>query len=836
MRSRRGLRVAAILTGAVGIMSAARAEPVDGNGEPRAAAALPIVVTASNADRTAVRSAMSVSQVGQERLRQFAPRSLAESLRPIAGLNLQDTAGPGGNSNIGVRGIPVSTGGSEYVALQEDGHPVVLFGDIMFGNNDYWLRLDNSVDRIEAVRGGTSPTFASQAPGAVVNFVSRDGSVPERTAVLSTGLDFREHRLDFAVGGSLSGGWRAHVGGFAVTGGGPTHLPWEARRGYQIKANVTRDLAGGDGFVRINFKRLDDRAPTFTSMPSRVTIDGNRVSGYAPFGGVDARSYASASAYTRTFPILNADGSIAVVPLNGIHADVTSVGGEISYPLTPWLRLGNKLRWSRIAGSFANQWTGEIAADTVVGKTIADAFGTFADERVIGDVRYAAGPRAGERYEGRFLSNSAQAFTRIRSLDSLANDFAARASVPLAAGATLEATAGWFHMRQEIAMDWRINNMTQSLEGSGGAVPLDLFAADGTPLSVYGRTGFNNQWGGCCGGRSYGLAYTDDAFYGEAKVTTGRLTIDASIRRDRMGAKGTAFAPERIAGGITVPTPSGPVTLPAQNTGSAPVNRLDYGLSYDNWSAGALFAVRPDTSVFIRASRGGRFNADRLLYNNDNFTPTGALTEKGRYLSVNWVTQQEMGLSHASTRGAASYRLRAVYYRAQVKESNYDFTAPSRGESPFVDKCYRSEGFELSGGVRKGRAMLDGYVVYTAARDARAGTRPVAMPLWTWLAAAAVETGPVTWGLSATGQSDFAISGGYIASGSTFANAFARIRVSERIEIGAHVNNLLDTLGYRANNGSLQARGQGGLGPNEALLDNSAMLGRTSTAWVRVSF
>ncbi|MFM6853581.1 MAG: TonB-dependent receptor plug domain-containing protein, partial [Sphingopyxis sp.] len=110
-----------------------------------------IVVTATTGDKTTLRSSISVSQIDQEAISNFTPRSEAEVLRMIPGINPQDTAGPGGNSNIGVRGIPVSTGGSEYVALQEDGLPVTLFGDIQFGNNDYWLRFDGNVDRVEAV-------------------------------------------------------------------------------------------------------------------------------------------------------------------------------------------------------------------------------------------------------------------------------------------------------------------------------------------------------------------------------------------------------------------------------------------------------------------------------------------------------------------------------------------------------------------------------------------------------------------------------------------------------------------------------------------------------------
>ncbi|PZU57126.1 MAG: TonB-dependent receptor, partial [Sphingobium sp.] len=82
--------------------AAGNAEPV--NGED-------IVVTAAAGDKSRFRSSISVSQVSQEAIQNFTPRSEAEVLRSIPGLQPSDTAGPGGNANIGVRGIPVSTGG-----------------------------------------------------------------------------------------------------------------------------------------------------------------------------------------------------------------------------------------------------------------------------------------------------------------------------------------------------------------------------------------------------------------------------------------------------------------------------------------------------------------------------------------------------------------------------------------------------------------------------------------------------------------------------------------------------------------------------------------------------
>lgn len=798
----------------------------------RAQAREEIVVTASSSGRTARNSSISVSQISQEAIVNFTPRSQAEVLRSIPGLNVQDTAGPGGNANIGVRGIPVSTGGSEYVGLQEDGLPVVLFGDMQFGNNDYWVRFDNNVDRVEAVRGGSASTFSSQAPGAVVNYVSKTGTTEGGEVGLSTALNYREFRLDFDYGGKASDTVRYHFGGFVVNGNGPTHLGYTASKGYQIKGNITKDLADGKGYIRLNFKRLDDQEPTFTSMPALATISGNQITGFSQLPGVDAREYASTGIYNQTFNILTANGTVQNVKMQGIHPVATAIGGEFHYEFSPLFTVDEKVRWTDMSGSFSNQWTGEAATASLIGQTIGSVNGST-DTRVIGAIKYAAGPQAGQAYTGAFLSNSAQAFTTIKDVGSLANDLTLKGKFDLGAAA-LNLRAGWFHMRQNIAMDWRINNVTQTLNSNGNPVPLNLYTAAGAQLTANGVTGYNNQWGGCCGGRSYDLAYTDDALYLEGEAELDRLNLSGSYRRDTLHAEGVSYGVVQGAN-MTITDALGSASVPTFNTSSVVADRLNYTKSYSSWSVGALYKLTDSTNVFARVSSGGRFNADRMLYGGNSFTADGKLTAGGDHLSVNTVTQQEVGVKHQGALGGARYRVEATFYRAQVKESNYDFTAVSRGQNPFTDTVYHSSGVELSGNVAAGGLGLNGYVVYTDSKDTKTGLTPVAMPKWTFLVSPSYDAGIAAVGLSVSGQSRFSI-GNLTAPGSVFANGYVKVRPAQNLELGFNVNNLFNKLGYRANNGSLQARGTGGLTANQAIFDNSAMLGRTMTASIRYKF
>lgn len=781
-----------------------------------------IVVTASSAGKTAQNSSISVTQVSQEAITNFTPRSQAEVLRAIPGLNVQDTAGPGGNANIGVRGIPVSTGGSEYVGLQEDGLPVTLFGDIQFGNNDYWVRFDNNVDKVEAVRGGSASTFSSQAPGAVINYVSKTGTQDGGSVGVSTALNYREVRLDFDYGAHLSDSVRFHIGGYVVDGNGPTHLAYTAEKGYQIKGNITKDFADGKGYIRLNFKRMDDQEPTFTSMPALATLNGNKITGFSMIPGVDPRSYASTGIYNQAFRVLGANGTLQNVQMQGIHPVVTSIGGEFHYEFAHNITVTDKLRWTDMRGSFSNQWTGEATTASIAGT---------------GTLRYADGPLKGQIYTSPFVSNSAQAYVSMNDMGSLANDLTVAGKFELGGDARVNARGGWFHMRQTIAQDWRINNVTQSLNSNGNPVPLDLFSSTGAQLSASGLTGFNNQWGGCCGGRVFNVSYTDDAPYFELESDIGRLNIDGSVRVDIVKAGGYAYAP--VAGAnITISDALGSASVPTYNTAATPSERLNYTKSYSSWSVGALYKLTNTTNAFVRVSSGGRFNADRLLYNDNNFTADGKLTAGGDHLSVNTVTQQEVGLKHTGHMGDVRLHAEATYYRAQVKESNYDFTAPSRGQNPFIDTVYHASGVELSGNMNWGRFSMNAYVVYTDAKDAISHLTAFAMPKWTYLVSPTYDAGVAAVGFSLNGQSSFYLGDETTqAPGSAFVNGFVKVRPMDRLEIGFNVNNLFNTLGFRANNGSLPVKGPvAGLAANQAIFDNSAVLGRTMTASVKYRF
>ncbi|MFM2409499.1 MAG: hypothetical protein RL481_327, partial [Pseudomonadota bacterium] len=66
-----------------------------------------IVVTASGRDRTQIETSVSVTSLGADLIQDFQPSSEAEVFKLLPGIQVPGTSGPGGNSNIAVRGLPV---------------------------------------------------------------------------------------------------------------------------------------------------------------------------------------------------------------------------------------------------------------------------------------------------------------------------------------------------------------------------------------------------------------------------------------------------------------------------------------------------------------------------------------------------------------------------------------------------------------------------------------------------------------------------------------------------------------------------------------------------------
>jgi outer membrane receptor protein involved in Fe transport len=803
-----------------------------------------IVVTASVGDRTRFKSSISVSQVSNEAIQNFTPRSQAEILRTIPGIQTAANAGPGGNANIGVRGIPVSTGGSEYVSLQEDGLPVTLFGDIQFGNNDYWLRFDYTVDRVEAVRGGSASTFASQAPGAVINYISNTGEHDGGTIGYTEGLNFRQHQLNFNYGGHIDELTRFDVGGYLRQGTGiPARVDYNILRGYQVKANLTREFTDNKGYIRVLFKRLDERAPTSTSSPLLGNLDGDKVTGFDPYPGFDGRKGSVYSVYNRRFQYLDQSGSQRTATVDGIHPKVTSLGAQLHYNVNDTIKVDDNFRYTWMSGNFTTQFLNTTPTTSIIGSTV--------NGQTVGSIRYANGPSQGRAFTGSYVNTNPNIHVLMHDMGSLANNLSLSGKFALGPG-QLSATAGWFHMAQEIDQTWFVNRQYSELKGHNAAA-LDLFSTTGTQLTAAGQAGFNDNWG-AGPARNERLLYTDDAGFGQLGYTLGKLNLDGSVRFDRVSGKG--FAQAGAPGPNSVVTDGlGSATIPSLLSGTAqPAERIDYLVSYTSWSAGALYSFTNNTSLFVRASRGGRFNADRRtlagsvtngVYSGGFFNADGSLNAGGKATAVNYLNQQEVGLKkrgHFSLFGRDNtYTTETTLFHSSLTEANYDFTRlTSTPPLPAqINNKYRAYGVEFTGNVAIGDFRMQANLTYTDAkiRDSTSdptiiGNRPGGIPKFQYFISPSYDVGLFAIGASVDGQTASWANDNnvYLIKESHIVNAFLKVRPVQRLELGLNVNNLFNTIAVRGGSGYLS------LNQNQLLLAPTVSFGRTVEASVRFTF
>lgn len=783
-----------------------------------------IVVTASGRDRTKLESSVSVTSITADTIQNFQPTSEAEVFRMIPGIQVAGTSGPGGNSNIAVRGLPVATGGSPFVQIQEDGLPTVLFGDIQFGNNDYWTRFDATVANVEGVRGGSASTYASQAPGAVINYISHDGRTAGGYVQLNKGINFNETKIDARYGGPIGETTFAHIGGYFKRGHGPRN-DFNVSKSLQIKANLTQEFGDGDGYVRLFFKHANTQEPNYTGAPAYAELDGKKVSNIEPFDGFDGRDQSNYSSLNRRGLFYGLDGTLGSEAIDGITTKALSGGAQFHYELGENFTVDNNFRATKMDGAFASPFLNVARTSSVIGSTLSLNGTPYA---TVASIRYASGPKAGQVYTGAFVDNNVNVRTNIRDIGSLANDLTLAGKFDMGLG-KLTARAGLFYMDQDIAMDWHVNKSLRELSGNNPA-QLDLYDAAGAKLTQQGISGYNNNWGNCCA-RNYDLSYTNTAPYLGLDIDADAFAIDGSVRFDKVKAKGWA-----VSGGSEFFVNSGGVNIPAIRANGTS-ETLDYSRSYTSYSVGALWKASSDTSLFVRTSRGGRFNGDRQTLSG-KFNADGSLNQVGRTASVDFVNQHELGLKTRGDVAGGRYSLEVTLLKGDFKQSTYELSAircPGGAGGCVIDANYKSHGAEFFATFNSGGLSLITNATWAKAKKRAAGAtsyqRADGMPdLMCTISANYDASDLLTLGLVATGQSSTLDGGGYEYPGGILFNGNVQVRPLPNVELGVQVYNLLNRLDFRNNVSGVSYTGV------PSVIYGTPVVGRTFTGSVRVTF
>jgi outer membrane receptor protein involved in Fe transport len=515
-----------------------------------------IIVTGVLKATSKLESTASVTALTADEVFQAAPRSTAEVFRSLPGIHAEASSGDA-NANIKVRGMPISAGGSRYVSIQEDGFPMLLIGDAAFATADSWLRMDTTVGSVQSIRGGTAATTAWNAPGGIINFISKTGEEEGGSIGVTSGLDYDSVRLDGNYGGSLGGDWTYHVGGFYRDGEGVRENGTE--KGYQIKATVARDF--NRGAIKFHFKHLDDEVPTYLPIPAIATGSGSFRE-----AGVD---FDDGTLFLETRDCAPRQGNkIDCVKGDSFEAEMTSLAFDGTFDINETFSANLKYRTATIEGNFASPFPANVFNDGSAGDSVEIVyFNTKANE---------------EDNEFADLNLSADF------------DF-------------IQARVGVAFASQTLATTWNFNQYYRRLDGN-----LTIFdqgnSVDGV---LYGNPAFGN----CCT-RDYDFDIDGTAPYVAVTGQLGdNLSWDASYRDNQYDVKGT-FAESTIL----IPLDVNGDGVIGQNEQEVPTigaaRRADYDVDYDAWSVGVNYAFGDNMAVFGNYSEGGSLSSpDRVTGN-----------------------------------------------------------------------------------------------------------------------------------------------------------------------------------------------------------------------------
>ncbi len=696
-----------------------------------------VVITGSPIGKSKMKASVAVSTLEADQIMQASPTNAAEILRSVPGVRAESSGGEG-NANLTVRGVPISAGGARYVQFQEDGLPVLLFGDVAFVTPDMYIRADGGLSHLEVVRGGSASTLATNAPGGIINFITRSGKEKGGSIGITKGLDFNQTRYDFDYGAAISDKTRMFIGGFYRTGDSSRPGGVTAEDGGQLRANITREL--DNGYVRLSFKHLDDKTPMNMPVPVK-TVNGT----ISEIAGIDPRKASFYSPYWVKDIVLDKNNNRVATNINdGLHVTNNAFGAEASLNLGGGWVLDEKFRKSTNTGRFISIFPAD-------------------NGNAQKNMTYATGPNAGKAYTGAAFT-AAVFNTSIDDAGSTVNDLRVSNAFNTADG-KFTVTGGLFTSLQNVALTWNFNHYLLQATGDKPALLNSAGTIAGSPGLLAQGT---DVWGGCCN-RAIDAQYKTTSPYAAFGFETGPLNIDASIRRDEQDASGTYNQAVR------------------QNYSQANLKTIDYTVNHTSYSVGANYSIDKNLALFARASDGIAFNADRIMFGNplDGTTP----------ISTNIVKQTEAGVKWKSGDLSSFVTL----FQAKTDESNFEattqkFTANSYdAKGVEVEASYRLGDFRLNGGLTITNATIVGandksIIGKTPRRQAR--TVYQLTPTYTM--------GDVVLGASLIGTSKAWGDDGNTLTlpGFNVVNAFVNYQVNDKVKLSLNANNLFNQIGY----------------------------------------
>ncbi|HEY7642227.1 MAG TPA: TonB-dependent receptor [Steroidobacteraceae bacterium] len=521
-----------------------------------------IIVTGTAVPRrTKFDSSVAVSTFSARDIAQQAPASSADLIAAVPGFWVESTAGTT-QGNVFARGI-IQDGGYRFVGLMEDGIPIYPVSELSFYNPDQFVRVDATLDRVEALRGGTAPIFTSGAVGGTINFVTRSPLAAPQALVAASISDYNLYRTDVAWNGPLNDDWGMAIGGYYRRSDGIRNPGYTADDGGQFRVQLARTFE--QATVEVFAKYIDDRSLFVVPIP----LTGNP-SDPRGLNGADPGTYAlqSEDLARAGLPPSAAEVGLQSSDLrDGIHPQLGTFGVKVDWDFTEQVSLANVMRYTNGEVHFDGIFAG---ADPVTGTEFAAAAGVAPSYTVLA---------TGAPYAATDLVQNHGHWAVRKDYESLQDDL--RLNFLLGPH---QLTAGLYFADYSMADRWSLGNL---LLMDVSDRPRRLALPGVTDPQGFTQYSFFNLIA------DYDA--TQYAVYGADEwQITDRLRIDLGMRYDHESIDGS------ISNGTTVDLDGDPATPWDNATSLAGTDRrtVDAGFRNFGWSLGLNYEIRDGQAIF----------------------------------------------------------------------------------------------------------------------------------------------------------------------------------------------------------------------------------------------
>ncbi len=506
-----------------------------------------VVGTPGGAGIDKLSASFAVSTVNAADITKASPKSSAELLALVPGVWVETSGGVAG-ANVFVRGFP-ATGDAEFLTIQLQGAPIYPPSTLSFLENSSIFRVDETISRMEALRGGPNPIFSNGQPGLTTNFMLKEGGEDTKGLIKASTSDYGLRRVDGVVSGKLADDLFFMVGGYVTRSPGVRDTQFDSEKGQQFTVNLTRKLENGK--INLYARATDDHGAWY--LPFAINVPGVDKGTYTQIGELSRHQtlQVNADGTTRQFDLADGRGWKGYV-----------VGGSFEH-------------------EFGDGWTVRDRFSFTKGD--ANTYGLVPDGGAVTAASVAAVTGSAVTTRGGATLGSSDyvqnwgAWIVEKEIEALTNDFSVSKSF-----GTHELSAGYYASSFSSDDFWTIGNFRPMQVKANGD-----YLATGITCANLATAGSGS---GCW---NYGLVSAGDGrvdalYLADSWQATEKLRIDLGVRRERFKTDYVVDDGNGYPDGLAIRT-------------------TDYSHSKTSYTAGANYDLNDVSGVFVRYSRGYKF-------------------------------------------------------------------------------------------------------------------------------------------------------------------------------------------------------------------------------------